>query len=58
MPPALALAHLLELSLDRWDKNNLPSHITFLEKLCHQAKAASLKITNQQQLPPLLQQNL
>lgn len=57
LPPALTLAHLIELSLDRWDLSSLPDHITFLEKLSRQAKAVSLKITNQQTLPELLTRN-
>jgi hypothetical protein len=54
LPPAIALARLLELSLDRWDTTHLPAHITFLERLSRQAQAISLKITNQQQIPSLI----
>ncbi len=54
---AVALAHLIELSLDRWDKAALPRHFTFLERLTTQASAASLAIANQNQLPDLLIRN-
>lgn len=53
-PPSLALAHLIESSLDRWDTTHLPAHISFLEQLSRQAQALSLQIANQQQLPALL----
>ena len=51
LPSALTLAHLLELSLDRWDTHSLPAHISFLEKLSRQAKAATLK-NHQPTAPP------
>ena len=57
IPAAIALAHLIELSLDRWDKIALLAHFDFLEKLSRQANAASLSIANQGQLPGLLTHN-
>lgn len=54
LPPALALARLIELSLDRWDTARLPAHISFLEQLSRQAQAVALKIVNQRQIPDLL----
>ena len=53
-PPSIALARLIEFSLDRWDTTHLSAHISFLEQLSRQAQAVSLKIANQQQLPALL----
>jgi hypothetical protein len=57
LSPAVTLAHLIELSLDRWDKPTLPAHFAFLEQLSRQANAASLMIANQRQLPELLKHN-
>ncbi len=34
---AAAVARLMESSIDRWDVDFMPEHITFLEKLCRQA---------------------
>lgn len=56
--PALALARLTELSLDSWDTSTLSAHFSFLEQLSRQAKAASLKIINQQQLVELINQKM
>jgi hypothetical protein len=51
---AVALAQLIEFSLDRWDTTNLPAHITFLERLSRQAQTHALQIANQQQIPSLI----
>ncbi|RMG89598.1 MAG: hypothetical protein D6706_21060 [Chloroflexi bacterium] len=41
---AIALAHLMEESIDRWDTAMLTHHITFLEQLCRQAQPYTLNL--------------
>lgn len=54
LSPAIALAQLMELSLDRWDTAAFPNHIAFLEQLSQQAQAFSLNIANQERLPEII----
>jgi ABC-type cobalamin/Fe3+-siderophores transport system ATPase subunit len=55
LSPAITLAQLIQFSLDRWDTIHLPGHIAFLERLSRQARARTLAIVNQEQIPKLLQ---
>jgi hypothetical protein len=42
--PAVALARLMEESVDRWDEASLAGHLTALEALCRQAPSATLAL--------------
>lgn len=44
LPKPMALACLLEASVDRWDKNTLAAHTGFLQRLCAQAKTYRLRV--------------
>jgi hypothetical protein len=44
MPRALALAHLLEESVDQWDTATNTAHITLLEQLVQQATPHTLHL--------------
>ncbi|MFZ0548172.1 MAG: hypothetical protein WAM60_22190 [Candidatus Promineifilaceae bacterium] len=54
LPPAVTMARLIELSLDRWDTADLSAHISFIERLSRQAQGTSLRIADQQKLPNIL----
>jgi len=41
---AIALAHLMEESLDRWDEATLPPHVELLHGLSQQIKAYKLQL--------------
>lgn len=42
--PALALAQLMEESIDRWDEQTFADHVTVLEQVVHQAACFHLKL--------------
>lgn len=44
IPTAVALARLMEESVDRWDVESLAQHMAFLERLCRQARAFRLAL--------------
>lgn len=55
MPSAVALARLMEQSVDRWDVDRFDQHMIFLEHLCRQARSFRLALApDVQQLPALL----
>jgi hypothetical protein len=43
---AVSLAHLMESSLDRWDRKCLPAHLDLLTCLCRQASVSELSLGN------------
>lgn len=55
LPAAVALARLMEESVDRWDVDRLEQHMAFLERLCRQARSFRLALApDVQQVPALL----
>lgn len=55
LPRAVALAHLLEESVDRWDEAALAGHLALLERLAGQAAIYRLHLApDVEQLPQLL----
>jgi hypothetical protein len=55
LPSSVALARLMEQSVDRWDSGSLPQHMAFLERLCRQARCYRLVLApDVERLPQLL----
>ena len=55
MPASVALARLMEESVDLWDSASLSKHMTFLESLCRQAPAYRLSLApDVENLPKLM----
>lgn len=59
LAPSVALARLMEESIDRWDSGTLLQHIDFLTKLSEQARHFTLNLApDVHQLPQLIESSL
>ncbi len=53
---AVALAHLMAESMDRWDEDTLPEHLNLLQRLVRQANAYEIHLgQDMTQIPPLFE---
>lgn len=58
IPTAVAMAHLMEESVDRWDVERLPQHMAFLDRLCRQARTYRLALAPDMDNLPMLLGNI